>query len=434
MSSSDRNADAAFWDKARHLVRYGGAFAPFIAERAEGSYVADANGRAILDFASGQMSSILGHSHPEIVATVREQIGSLDHLYSTILSRPVVELAALLAELAPGDLDRVLLLSTGGESNEAALRMAKTACGRYEVVALSRSWHGVTSGAASATLASSRRGYGPMLPGSLALSAPDTYRSRFIRGDVYDWQAELDHGFDLVDRQSTGSLAACIAEPILSSGGVLEPPEGYFAALQAKCRERGMLLILDEAQTGLARTGTMFAFERDGIVPDAVTLSTTLGAGLPLSAVIATAEMEERAHANGFLFYTTHASDPLPAAVGLKVLEVVLRDRLAERARILGARLRTGLKSLQQRYECIGDIRGRSLLMGLDLVASRQTRAPAPELAQAVARRCLELGMLTSVVRGGFGIFRLAPPLTMSDGEMDLALTIFDQALRDCTN
>lgn len=431
MSSSDRNADPAFWNKARHLVRYGGPFAPLVAERAEGSYVTDANGRAILDFASGQMSSILGHSHPEIVAVVREQIGSLDHLYSTILSRPVVDLAALLAELAPGNLDRVLLLSTGGESNEAALRMAKTASGRYEVVSLSRSWHGVTSGAASATLASSRRGYGPMLPGALAITAPDTYRSRFRSGDTYDWQAELDHGFELVDRQSTGSLAACIAEPILSSGGVLEPPEGYFTALQAKCRERDMMLILDEAQTGLGRTGTLFAFERDGVVPDAVTLSKTLGAGLPLSAVIATSEMEERAHANGFLFYTTHASDPLPAAVGLKVLEIVVRDKLVDRAAALGQRLRSGLEDLQQRFECVGDIRGRGLLMGLDLVADRKTRAPAPELAQAVAKRCLELGMLTSLVRGGYGIFRLAPPLTMSDAEMDLALNIFDQAIRE---
>ena len=425
------NSDPAFWAKAEaHLVRYGGAFAPLIAETAAGNYFTDADGRRILDFTSGQMSAILGHSHSEIVAVARHWIGELDHLYSTILSRPVVELAALIAEIAPGALQRVLLVSTGGESNEAALRMAKLVTGRHEIVAMSRSWHGVTGGASAATYSSSRRGYGPSLPGALALPAPDTYRSRFIdaRG-VYDWQSELDFGFELIDRQSTGALAACIAEPILSSGGVLEPPEGYMAALAEKCRERDMQLIFDEAQTGLGRTGHLFACERDGVAPHYLTLSKTLGAGLPLAAMVTTAEIEEVAAERGFLFYTTHASDPLPAAVGLKVIDLILRERLTERAKELGRRLKSGLQALQQRYDCIGDVRGRGLLLGLDLVKDRRGKTPDPELAQRVACECLALGMMTSVVRGGFGIFRIAPPLTIEPREIDLGLEIFDRAL-----
>jgi 2,2-dialkylglycine decarboxylase (pyruvate) len=426
------NSDPAFWGKARsHLVRYGGEFAPIIADRAQGSFIWDVEGRRILDFCSGQMSAIIGHSHPEIVEVVRRSIGELDHLYSTILSRPVVDLATLLAHVAPGRLDRVLLISTGGESNEAAIRMAKLATRRHEVVGLSRSWHGVTGGAASATYSSSRRGYGPAHVGSFMLPAPDPYRSRFIGADgVYDWRAELEFGFELIDRQSTGELAACIAEPILSSGGVLEPPVGYIPALEAKCRERGMMLIFDEAQTGLGRTGHMFACERDGVVPDFLTISKTLGAGLPLAAVLTTPQIEDICHERGFLFYTTHTSDPLPAAVGLKVLEVVIRDKLTERARTLGEYLRSGLLALKQRHECIGDVRGRGLLVGLDLVRDRATRAPAPELAQRVQQACLELGMMTSVVRGGFGIFRIAPPITISREEIDLALDIFDAAIR----
>ena len=425
------NGDPAFWDKARaHLVRYGGEFAPLIAERAQGSFMWDADGRRILDFCSGQMSAIIGHSHPEIVEVVRRTIGELDHLYSTILSRPVVALATRLAELAPGDLARVLLLSTGGESNDAAIRMAKLATGRHEIVGLSRSWHGVTGTAASATYSSSRRGYGPAHVGAFVLPAPDAYRSPFVGAHGgYDWRAELDFGFELIDRQSTGALAACIAEPILSSGGVIEPPVGYLQALADKCRERGMLLIFDEAQTGLGRTGELFACERDRVVPDFLTLSKTLGAGLPLAAVLTTPAIEDRCHARGFLFYTTHASDPLPAAAGLKVLEIVVRDRLSERARALGGRLRAGLLALQQRHECIGDVRGRGLLAGLELVQDRATKAPAPELAQRVARTCLELGMMTSVVRGGLGIFRIAPPITVTTQEIDLALDIFDTAL-----
>jgi 2,2-dialkylglycine decarboxylase (pyruvate) len=263
------------------------------------------------------------------------------------------------------------------------------------------------------------------------IPAPDAYRSRFASANGYDWHGELDCAFDLVDRQSTGNLAACIVEPILSSGGVLEPPAGYMAALAAKCRERDMLLIFDEAQTGLGRTGTMFACEHDGVVPDILTLSKTLGAGIPLSAVITTAEIEERCYERGFLFYTTHASDPMPAAVGLKVLEVIARDRLVERARTAGQRLRDGLLALQQRYDCIGDIRGRGLLLGMDLVEDRHTKEPAPDLARDTMRRCLELGMSTSIVRGGLGVFRIAPPITISDAEIDLGLSIFDQALRD---
>ena len=308
--------------------------------------------------------------------------------------------------------------------------MAKLVTGRHEIVAMSRSWHGVTGGAASATYSSSRKGYGPPQPGALVLPAPDTYRSRFIddRG-VYDWQGELDFGFELVDRQSSGALAACIVEPILSSGGVLEPPEGWMAALAAKCRERDMHLIFDEAQTGLGRTGTLFACERDGVVPDYLTLSKTLGAGLPLAAMLTTPEIEDVAAERGFLFYTTHASDPLPAAVGLKVIEVILRDRFTERAATLGTRLKAGLQALQQRHDCIGDIRGRGLLLGMDLVKDRRSRQPDPELAQKVARNCLELGMMTSTVRGGFGIFRIAPPLTVEEAEIDLGLEIFDRAL-----
>src|SRR3981189_3611481 len=176
-----RNSDPEFWRKARaHLVRYGGAVSPLIAESAAGNFFTDADGRKILDFTSGQMSAILGHSHPDIVAVARKFVGELDHLYSTVLSRPVVDLAALLAEISPGKLDRVLLVSTGGESNEAALRMAKLVTGRHEIVAMSRSWAGLPGCGPAATYSPSRKGYGPAQPGALVLPAPDTYRSRFV--------------------------------------------------------------------------------------------------------------------------------------------------------------------------------------------------------------------------------------------------------------
>ncbi len=427
-----KNVDAEFWRRAeRHLIRYGGKFERLIIERAAGSFVYDADGRAILDFTSGQMSAILGHAHPEIHAVIAAAAGHLDHLFSGMLSRPVVDLATRLADLAPGGLERSMLLSTGGEANEAAIKMAKLATGRYEVVSFAQSWHGMTGGAASATYSAGRRGYGPAAVGSLAIPAPYPYRPRFERDGRMDWQAELDYGFDLIDRQSVGSLAAFIAEPILSSGGVIDLPHGYLAALHEKCRERGMKLIVDEAQTGIGRTGLMFACERDGVVPDILTLSKTLGAGLPLSAVVTTAEIEEVCHERGFLFYTTHVSDPLPAAVGLKVLEIVMRDGLVERANTSGARLENGLRALQQRFGCIGDVRGRGLLLGMEIVVDRQSKQPAAELGAAITRRCMEFGLSMNVVQlpGMGGVFRIAPPLTVSDEEIDLGLDLLGRAI-----
>lgn len=424
--------EAEFWrDVERHVVRYGATFVPAVIERAQGSFVHDSDGRAILDFTSGQMSAILGHAHPEVVETVCSSVATLDHLFSGMLSRPVVDLATALAEVTPAPLQKSLLLTTGAEANEAAITMAKLCTGGYEIVSFDRSWHGMTAAARGATYSAGRRGYGPPVPGNFALPAPNPYRSRFAD----DWRGELDHGFELVDRQSTGNLAACLVEPILSSGGLLELPVGYLAVLRDKCTERGMLLIVDEAQTGLGRTGEMFAHQRDGVVPDILTLSKTLGAGLPLAAVVTTAEIEQRSHELGFLFFTTHVCDPLPAAVGRTVLRVLERDGLVARAAAAGQRLRTGLLELQERHECVGDVRGRGLLQGIELVLDRETRAPADELGRLVTAECLALGLHMNIVHlpGMGGVLRIAPPLTVSDAELDRGLDILDEALGKAT-
>ncbi|HUQ57683.1 aspartate aminotransferase family protein [Lentzea sp.] len=402
-----------FWDDVdRHLVRYGGTFTREIIDSASGSFLFTEDGRRVLDFTSGQMSAILGHSHPRIVETVQRQIANLDHLFSGMLSRPVVDLARKLSGTLPDSLSKVQLLTTGAESNEAALRMAKLVTGKHEVVAFARSWHGMTAAAAAATYSAGRKGYGPAAPGNFAIPAPSG-----------DWQAQLDLAFDLVDAQSVGSLAACIVEPILSSGGILEPPPGYFAALQRKCRERGMLLIFDEAQTGLCRTGTWYAFERDGVVPDILTLSKTLGAGLPLAAVVTSAEIEEEAHARDYLFFTTHVSDPLVAAVGNTVLDVLAEERLDERAAKLGTFLRNGLDDIASRHSLVSDVRGRGLLVGLE-IADESLSAP-------ITRKCLELGLHMNIVQipGMGGVFRIAPPLTASEEELALGLGILDEAI-----
>jgi 2,2-dialkylglycine decarboxylase (pyruvate) len=204
------------------------------------------------------------------------------------------------------------------------------------------------------------------------------------------------------------------------------------AALKRKCEERGMLLILDEAQTGVGRTGTMFACQRDGVTPDILTLSKTLGAGLPLAAVVTSAQIEEIAHERGFLFYTTHVSDPLPAAVGLRVLDVVEREGLVARANVMGDRLRRGLLDLMERFDCIGDIRGRGLLLGMEIVKDRRTKEPADGLGAKITRECMKLGLSMNIVQlpGMGGVFRIAPPLTVSEAEIDLGVELLGQAIQ----
>jgi 2,2-dialkylglycine decarboxylase (pyruvate) len=425
-----KSAGPDFWTRAhKHMLRFGGDFVPFVPVRAEGAFVYDASGRRVLDFTSGQMSAILGHCHPEIVATVRDSIGQLDHLFSSMLSPPVVDLAAALAAQMP-ELPKVMLPSTGGEANEAAIKIAKLVTGGWEVVGFAQSWHGMTGGAASATYKAGRRGYGPAAAGSFAIPAPNAFRPRF---SGVSWQQELDDAFALLDRQSTGNLAAFIAEPILSSGGIIELPSGYLNALQVKCRERGMKLIIDEAQTGLGRTGLMFACQRDGVVPDLLVLSKTLGAGLPLSAVMTSEAISDACDARDFLFYTTHVNDPLPAAVGLKVLEIVQRDGLAARAADMGERLKAGLRDLQAEFPWVGDIRGRGLLLGVEFVdEDAGQRRSAAALSDAVTDRALDLGLSANIVRAGAsgGVMRIAPPLTVTEGEIDLGLELLGEAMR----
>ncbi|MFB1294089.1 aspartate aminotransferase family protein [Mycobacterium sp. pW049] len=423
-----------FWQVAdRHLVRYGAAFVPRIIERANGSYVYDSGGRAILDFTSGQMSAVLGHGHPDVVTTVSEAVASLDHLYSGMLSRPVVELARTLAETLPPSLSRTLLLTTGAESNEAAIKMAKLYTGKYEIVSFDRSWHGMTTGASSVTFSAGRRGYGPAMPGSLMLPTPNAYRSAFRHADgSHDWESELAYGFGMVDAQSSGSLAACLVEPILSSGGIIDLPAGYLRRLKELCVERGMLLIVDEAQTGIGRTGLMYAFERDGVAPDLLTLSKTLGAGLPVAAVVTSEEIETTCHDRGFLFFTTHVSDPLGASVACTVLAVVARDGLVARAAALGGQLRERLTDMKERYEQVGDVRGRGLLQGLELVSDKTTKMPADALGAEVTATCLDRGLHMNIVQlpGMGGIFRIAPPLTITETELHTGLDILDETLK----
>jgi 2,2-dialkylglycine decarboxylase (pyruvate) len=419
-------------ERERFLIRYAGGFAPLTVARARGAWVETTDGRRILDFTSGQICSTLGHNHPRIAAAVRKTLDEAVHLNSWMLSEPVLALAERLARTFPAPLEKVMLLNTGSEANEVALKLAKLATGRFEVVGLTRSFHGLLAGIASVNFSMAHAGYGPLLPGSFALPAPYAYRCPLRHCDGSCDCTCLEAGFELVDQQSVGSLCAVLAEPVLSAGGIIVPPDGYFRRLRDLCAERDMLLVVDEAQTGFGRLGTMFGFEHDGVVPDLVAVSKTLGGGVPLAATVTSAAIEEECVAKGFLHVTSHVSDPLPAAAGLAVLAVIEEEGLVERARGRGEYLLERLRELQGGHEQIGEVRGRGLLVGLELVLDRESREPANELGAQVTAECLRRGLSMNIVRAGTSAncFRIAPPLSVTEDEIDLAVEILDASLR----
>ncbi|KIW46031.1 uncharacterized protein PV06_01724 [Exophiala oligosperma] len=413
------------------LANYGTKFEKDVVVGSKGLYVYTASGHKVLDWTSGQMSCLIGHGHPEIVSTIHAHAENLDHLFSGMLSPPVINLAQRLTSLLPDGLDKAFFLSTGGESNEAAIKMAKVYTGKFEIVGLGASWHGVTAQALGTQYHYGRKGQGPTMPGMHMLPPPNTYRSIFRKPDgSYDWETELNYGWDLIDRASCGSLAACIVECIQSSAGMHVLPPGYLKALKKHCEKRGMLLIVDEAQTGVGRCGDLFAIDHEGVVPDILTLSKTLGNGLPLSAVITSLEIERVCAERDFCFYTTHVNDPLPASVGDKVLEIVVRDNLVENSRTLGLRLQAGLQKLKERYGCVGDVRGRGLMAGLEIVGDRETKAPALDLARRIADKMYELGLWANLSsHSSFGgVFRIAPPIVLTEEQLDEGLEIMVKA------
>ena len=417
----------------QNLIRYGGDLYPEIVDKAQGCYVWDSTGKKVLDFTSGQMCATVGHSHPNIVAAIKKSCDTALHLFSGMIPRSVVQLADALSKIVPKPLRKSLLLNTGSESNEAAIKMAKLYTGGFEVIGLGGSWHGVTGNAGSVSFASDRKGYGPGMSGTFVLPEPNAYRCPVKHCRDKCDRTCMTVGFELYDMQSVGAPAAVIAEPVISAGGVIVPPEGYFNALQSEARKRGMLLIFDEAQTAFGRLGHWFAASHLNVTPDIMTVSKTLGGGMPLAAVITNDEVEEVCHQRGFAFYTSHVSDPLPAAVGLAVLETIEREQLLKRSQEMGSYLAERLRELQNRHEEIGDVRGMGLLMGIELVKDRETREPHHELGSLTTQRCMELGLSMNIRRRPErgSVWRIAPPLTVTTADVDLAMTIFDQALSE---
>jgi 2,2-dialkylglycine decarboxylase (pyruvate) len=418
-----------------HLVRYGGDMLPNLFTSAKGTIVTDSDGREYLDFTSGQMCATIGHNHPAIVEAVNRAGRKAFHFFSGMIPEVVAELAAVLdRDWLPGDLTKTIFVNTGSEATEVALRMAKMYTDGYEVLALGGSWHGITNGAGAVSMASDRKGYGVPAPGVFVIPEPNAYRPthKGLSAEE-DALANLDLGLRMFDMQSAGRGAAIIVEPVISAGGVLVPPRSFMHALRKAADDRGMLLIFDEAQTAFGRIGTRTGSDYFGVVPDIMTMSKTLGGGLPLAAVSTTARIEQDLYDKHFTFYTSHVSDPLLAEVGLAVLRVITDEGLVARANQMGDYLRARLRAIQQRYEVVGDVRGLGLLTAVELVTDRASRAPAHLLGAITTRKCLEKGLSMNIRRRPErgSVWRIAPPLTVSTAEIDRATEILEASLRE---
>jgi 2,2-dialkylglycine decarboxylase (pyruvate) len=402
---------------------------PVIA-RAEGSLSFDTEGNSYLDFNSGQMCSTLGHNNPRIQNAIEEQSKILIHASTVYHNVPQVALAERLASINDTGLRKSVFGESGSDSNEVAVLLARRATGRLAVGALTQGFHGLSDSTRAISFSAATPGYGPSMPDVFALPTPYCYRCPYEVEGKGCCMAPLHFGLESLDRHSAGAPAAVIVEPIISAGGVIELPVEYLQGLRNELDKRGAMLIYDEAQTGLGKLGKMFAYQVYGVKPDVLTVSKHLGGGLAVSAAICTDDVAERATRHGFSTGHSHSSDPLACAAGLASIDEIVENDLPKRALKIGAHWQSRMTALQQRYDIIGDIRGRGLMQGIELVRDRRTKDPATEIAADVYRHSLSNGLMFSV-RGKFkNVLRFVPPFTTTEAQLDQAVDLLESGFR----
>jgi len=387
----------------RHLCPTSDTPLGLVLESAAGATLRTRDGREFVDFLAGIAVNNVGHAHPRVVAAIREQAGSYLHamVYGEYVLEPQVRLAARLAEVAPGDLSVVYFTNSGAEANEGALKLAKKHTGRRRLVAFENSYHGDTHGA-------------------LSVTGRGVYRDPFL--PLLPEVEFLPFGDEAALAQIGADVAGVITEPIQGEGGVRVPPPGWLPALRRRCTEVGALLILDEVQTGMGRTGRLFACEHWGVAPDVLVLAKALGGGMPLGAFVGAPEvMHSLSHDPPLAHVTTFGGHPVCCAAGLAALEVLLEEDLPARAASLGGRLRAALRESGARHGGVRDVRGLGLHIGMEL--------ETPALTEAFARESFARGVILGWTLHSNTVIRLTPPLTLTEAEFSRGLTALDAAL-----
>jgi 4-aminobutyrate aminotransferase len=402
---------------------------PLVMARGEGCAVEDADGNIFLDCSAGIAVTATGHSHPDVVQAIVEQAHKFLHMSGTdFYYEPQVRLGEQLAAIAPMQgSKRSFFGNSGTEANEAALKLAKYYTKRDNVIAFLGAFHGRTMGslALTASKITHRKGFGPLLPGTYHAPYPDCYRCP-LGYRPENCAAECLNFLEdqlFVHLVSPEEVAAVMVEPIQGEGGYIVPPDVFLQKLREITSKYGILLIADEVQSGMGRSGRMFAVEHVGIEPDIVTIAKGIASGMPLG--VATAPAEIMSWPPG-----THAStfggNPVSCAASLATIRL-LQNGLVKNADTVGAHLLAGAKALMDKHQLIGDVRGRGLMIGIELVRDRQTKERATAERDAVVRECFKRGLL--VLGAGRNAIRLSPPLVLTKQLADIALEILDQAL-----
>jgi 4-aminobutyrate aminotransferase / (S)-3-amino-2-methylpropionate transaminase / 5-aminovalerate transaminase len=401
---------------------------PIFITRAEGTRVWDTDGREYLDFASGISVLNLGHQHPAVVAAVQRQLDRFTHTcFQVAMYEPYLEVAARLCGLLEEggrQPQKAVLFTTGAEATENAIKIARAWTRRPAVVAFDGAFHGRTLLSLTMTAASVsyRQNFGPLAAGVYHAPFPDEYRG--ISTDAA--LTALDELF--ATQVPPDQVAALIIEPQLGEGGFIPAPAEFLRRLRAVTARHGIVLVIDEVQTGFGRTGRMFGYQHAGIEPDLVALAKTLGGGLPLSAVVGRSEIMDAPLPGGL--GGTYAGNPLACAAALAVLDVLEAERIVERAARLGAQLRAGLIAMQAHTSAIGDVRGLGCMLAIELVADRTDKRPHPDLAARIVDGARERGLLLLKCGPHKNVVRLLPPLTATADEAAKGLAILDAAIR----
>ena len=403
--------------------------ARIVAERAQGSWIYDMNGDAYLDISTGIAVNSVGHCHPKVVAAVQKQVAELMHTSVTTYNKRYIELAKKLVEIAPDkSLDSVFLTNSGAECVEGAIKLARYVTGRPCVINFRGSFHGRTI--FTTALTTSKLYYREKqepLPGSIhTVSFPYQYRSHF-RDDadkvVDEVFAELDVLFHQIVHPE--QVACFLVEPIQGEGGYVIPPKGFLTRLRKLADEHGILLIIDEVQSGFARTGKMFAIEHEAVRPDIMLMAKAIAGGMPLAAFITRKELSHKwppgRHGSTF------GGNPVSCAAALATIDVIQQENLIERAEKLGKIMLERLQKFAKGKDYIGEVRGRGLMIGIEF--NDKNGKPSKEWADKVAERCLEDKMIVLTCGTGGQVIRLIPPLTMSEEEMNKALDILEKAM-----
>ena len=389
--------------------------------KASGIWIEDLDGRRYMDFHGNSVHHI-GYGHPRLVAAIKAQLDELSFAPRRFTNEPAVELAEKLAALAPDDLGKVLFTTGGSDANEVALKIARAATGRFKTISFWDSFHGAGFGAASVGGEATFRSYiaGPLMSGTEHVAPFNCYRCPYGHsGPDTCGLACAEMVRFVLERE--GDVAAVIAEPMRAVPHV--PPPGYWKAVRKACDDFGALLIFDEIPTGLGKTGRFFAFEHDDVVPDIVTLGKALGGGiLPIAAVIARLDLD--VCGEFAIGHYTHEKNPVTARAALTTLEIIEDEGLVEASADLGEYAKNRLKENLAGSPIVGDIRGRGLMFGVEIVSDIATKATAIDLAEQIYYRCLDAGLSFKISQGN--VLTLSPPLTISKDNLEDALTIVE--------